>query len=315
MFLFVSRRVCALLATTRTLGRATELTCGWKLLNVQKNTTLVSDWIKKLAVKKIGVEPSLNKAQFDRLAKKLRPAKHVTCPLVRKVRAIKSPFEIQCLTRAQREAEKNFQRMLGEIKPGMTEHQVHNRFLQMIYENDALEGPSFLPIVASGSSAWTTHSFYTKRKLRKNDCVILDFGVRYKGYCSDMTRTIFVGKPTQKMRDVYSYVLEAQQNCIAKIQDGIPGRDIYNIAKETLARHGYPFLHGLGHGVGLEVHDDPLPGLNATNKQPLQSGMVVTVEPGIYIENEFGVRIEDVLVVTETGCKNLMRTSRDAIVI
>jgi Xaa-Pro aminopeptidase len=314
---FITARSAWVLATHRNVRRAAKQTAGFGIVDLKQRPRFLKNWAKRRGGAAVGLAGSLAYGAFVQRRKALRPARVRASNAIRQCRAIKSPQEIALLRKAQREAEKVFARLLGELRPGLTEHQVHNRIRQLTLESTRLDGPAFPPICASGPSAWGTHSYYTERKIARNDCIILDIGVRYRGYCSDMTRTVFTGRPTRRMREVYGVVLEAQQRAIDAIRAGVPACDVYAAAREHIDAHGHGglFDHGLGHGVGLEVHDSPVPCLTRTNRRPLREGMVLTVEPGIYLEKRFGVRIEDTVVVTADGCENLMRADKSLTVV
>jgi len=317
--LMVTRRWAGILVGFRNVARAAEQTVGCVVLNATRRPHAWREEIRRRRIRTIGLESRLTHAAFQQRRKALRPARVRATDLVRRCRAVKDPAEIALLRRAQRDVEKVLDRLLGELRPGLTEHQVHNRIIQMILDDPALDGPSFPPICASGPSAWATHSYYTERRIRRNDCVILDLGVRRGGYCSDMTRTVFLGRPTRAMREVYGVVWEAQQRAIEAIRPGAAPADVHQAAHQVLEAHGYSksMGHGLGHGIGLEVHEQPTLGRAAKGRKarPLEAGMLVTVEPGIYLEGRFGVRIEDTVLVTPRGCENLTRADKSLTVL
>ena len=315
--LLIGGRSAWLVAGHRNVQRSGEQTVGYTIVDLQRRKGFLKRWAQKHAGGAVGIEGRVGHAVFVQHRKAMRPARLKVSDAVRSCRAIKTPGELALLRRAQRETEKVFERILGELRPGLTEKQVHCRILEMIAGNVELDGPAFSPIVASGPSAWGTHSYYTDRKIRKNDCVIFDLGVKYRGYCADMTRTVFLGRPTAKMRDVYAMVLEAQQRAIDAIAPGVRGCDVDAAARGVIRERGYgdSFGHGLGHGVGLEIHEAPVPGLSAANKRPLEEGMVLTVEPGSYFQDGFGVRIEDTVVVCRRGCENLMKADKALTVV
>ena len=311
---FVTRRSAWLLATHRAVERATQQTVGFQIIDHKERRGFVSKWAKRHKGRTVGVESRIAHSAFVGRRKALRPARLKPCDAVRQARAVKSPAELALLRRAQREAEAVLDAFLGELRPGMTEREAHHRLVALIYAEPRLDGPSFDPIVAAGPSAWAPHSRYTDRKLRRRDAVMIDMGVRYRGYCSDMTRTVFLGEPTKAMREVYAIVVEAQRRAIAAIRAGVAGRDVDAAARDLIRERGYgeAFAHGLGHGIGLEVHEPP--GLSGS-KAPLEEGMVVTVEPGIYLQGRFGVRIEDTVVVTAGACRSLTRAPTSLAVV
>ncbi|HAK47120.1 MAG TPA: hypothetical protein DCO79_14535 [Spirochaeta sp.] len=273
---------------------------------------------KKLILDKkagnIAVEDHLSYQSVLDLRKTFKPIKVKLSDLIEKLRMIKSEYEIQLLETAQRKAENILDQFLPMLKPGQTEKHYHHQLLRLIYDDVQLEGPSFLPIIASSESSWTIHPYYTDRVLRKGDSVVIDMGVFYQGYCSDMTRTVFLGAPSTRQEAVYNIVLEAQNEAESTIKPGILNHTVDASARKVISQAGYGeyFSHGLGHGIGLNTHEAPF--LSYQKKRCLlRQGMTFSIEPGIYIENEFGVRIEDMVIVTETGCRNLTHYTKEII--
>ncbi len=219
-------------------------------------------------------------------------------------RAIKTEEEIQKLAAAQTVAQKALGKVVPIIKPGITEREVA---ANLVYEMQMLgaEDASFETIVAFGEGSAVPHHRTGKRKLEKNDIVLIDMGAKLEGYCSDMTRTFCVGTPKDELMNIHKIVLEAQEYALANIKAGITGHEADSYAREFIISHGYgkEFGHSLGHGVGLEIHE--FPRLKQGSDIVLEPNMVVTIEPGIYVEGLGGVRIEDFVVVKENGLFNL----------
>ncbi|KYO65830.1 M24 family metallopeptidase [Thermovenabulum gondwanense] len=234
--------------------------------------------------------------------------------LVEKIRMIKEEEEIDNIKTAQRIADMAFIHILDYIKPGVSEKEISLELEFFIKKNGA-QGLSFPTIVATGERASLPHGEPTERKLKYGDFITLDFGAKYNHYCSDMTRTVFLGKPGEEQIKIYRIVREAQEKALEYIKAGILGKDADKIARDIIENNGFGsnFGHGLGHGVGLEIHEEPR--LSKLGEEELKPGMVVTVEPGIYIENFGGVRIEDLVVITEHGIKNLTKSSKDLIIL
>lgn len=314
---FVTKRGMWLLATERNVQRAEQTTDGVAIVDVKQRPRFVARWGEAHRPKAIGVCHSMSRAMFEWWKKALRPTRLKPSTAIQNCRAIKSPREIRALRKAQRATDEVFDRLLGEVKPGMTERALHHRLLQLILDRDDLDGAAFDPIVCSGPSAWATHSHYTDRRIGRNDCVIFDFGARCDGYCADMTRTLFTGKPTVRMREVYAIVQEAQELAFEQIKTGAQGSDAGLAVHQWLEKHGVAetMSHGLGHGVGLDIHEAPMPGLATTSKTVLKPGMVVTVEPGVYLKGRFGVRIEDTVVVREGGFENLSKSTKELTIV
>lgn len=221
-----------------------------------------------------------------------------------RLRLVKEPREVECIVRAQRIAERALAETLNDIRPGVTEQQVAARltYLMLLYGG---ENMSFDPIVVSGANSSKPHGVPSAKAIADGDFVTMDFGCIVDGYCSDMTRTVAVGHCTDEMRRVYETVLAAQQAGIAAARAGAAGAAVDGAARRLIEGAGYgdAFGHGFGHGVGLNIHESP----NASPRAetPLPAGAVLTAEPGIYLPGKFGVRIEDMLYITENGCRNL----------
>ncbi|MDR1755069.1 MAG: aminopeptidase P family protein [Eubacterium sp.] len=229
-------------------------------------------------------------------------------------RLIKSFEEIQRIETAQRIAETAFNKLLHKIREGLTEKQVAallNYYLAGMGSDDI----SFPTIAASGSNSSIPHAVPTDKQLKRGEFLTLDFGAVYKGYHSDMTRTVCIGEPDEKMKSVYGAVLGANNDAMRALRDGVSGKLVDNIARSTLEAWGYEkyFGHGVGHGLGLEVHEAP--GLSPKGEHTLKEGMVVTIEPGVYLPDEFGVRIEDIAVVTSDGCRVITTTQKSLIIL
>lgn len=233
---------------------------------------------------------------------------------IKKLRSIKSEKETTYISLAQELTDKTFSYILPKIKLGMTEKEI---MLDMEFFMRSLgsEGVSFDFIVVSGKNTSLPHGVPTDKKIQNGDFITMDFGAVINGYHSDMTRTVAVGSVTKKQREVYETVLKAQKETLNFIKPNVSCYDVDKTARDiiSLAGYGECFGHGLGHSVGLEIHESPA--CNTRDKTLLQKGMIMTVEPGIYIENEFGVRIEDMVVVTENGCQNLTKSPKELIIL
>ncbi|NEW06229.1 aminopeptidase P family protein [Paenibacillus sp. SYP-B3998] len=237
-----------------------------------------------------------------------------TSRLVEQIRIVKDEAEIQIMQEAADLADQTFSHILAFIKPGAVEKDIALEIEMFIRKNGGTS-TSFETIVASGERSALPHGKASDRVLQGNEFVKLDFGAYYKGYCSDITRTVMLGKPTDKHKEIYDIVLEAQLNCLANLKPGITGREGDAFARDVIVKHGYGdnFGHGTGHGLGMEVHESPR--LSKTEDMVLTAGMVVTVEPGIYLPDFGGVRIEDDVVITDTGIKILTHSTKDFLII
>jgi len=231
---------------------------------------------------------------------------------ITRLRRIKTPQELDYIRRAEAIGDEVFTEILTYIKPGMTEIQIAARIEYLLKMNGA-EKSSFPAIVASGINSSMPHAVPSEKKVEEGDFLTLDFGCEYKGYCSDMTRTIVIGKASDKQKEIYNIVLEAQLAALDFIRAGVRGKDVDKVARDIIYGAGYEgcFGHGLGHGVGLFIHEGPR--LSPIDDTILEAGMTETVEPGIYIKGFGGVRIEDLVIVTETGCENLTHSDKQLI--
>lgn len=235
-------------------------------------------------------------------------------PLVERLRMIKDEGELAVMREAGDLADRTFRHIVSLIKPGMTETDVALE-MEFYMRSHGATSSSFDTIVASGERSALPHGVASGRVIGKDEFVKLDFGAYYKGYCSDLTRTVVVGTPTDRHRELYRIVLEAQEEALARIRPGMTGREADAIARDIIARHGYGdrFGHGLGHGLGMQIHEAPR--LSPSGDLVLEPGMTVTVEPGIYLPGFGGVRIEDDVVVTENGVERLTHASKEFLCI
>lgn len=221
--------------------------------------------------------------------------------IIEKQRAIKDEEEIANIEKACQITRECFEYIKEFLKPGNTEKQIANLIDEYYYKNS--EGPSFETIVASGENSSKPHAIPTDRVFAEQDIITIDMGCKYNGYCSDMTRTFFIGEPTEKQRKVYNLVAKNHAQTIEAIKDGANIKLLAKMVENDFKLNDYDLIHGLGHGVGLEIHEKPY--LSSRVDAPLRENMVVTVEPGIYIPGEFGVRIEDTVLVEKGGARKL----------
>jgi len=229
-------------------------------------------------------------------------------------RATKEDWELELMRKAQEITDKAFTEILTKIKAGMTEKELAAELIYCLLKNGA-DGLSFDPIVVSGPNTSLPHGVPGDRKLQEGDFITMDFGVLYKGYCSDMTRTVALGHVTEEMEKVYNTVAQAQLAGIAATRAGVPGAEIDAAARKVIADAGYGpyFGHGYGHSLGLEIHEAPNP--NARNEKPMPAGAVCSAEPGIYLPGKFGVRIEDVTILREEGCEIITKSPKNLIIV
>ncbi len=227
---------------------------------------------------------------------------------VEELRIIKDESELQVLQQAAGIADATVEQISREIKPGMTEIELVNRLNILLREKGAKK-EAFDLIVAGGPRSAMPHATPTERKIKEGEPIVIDIGAQYQGYNSDLTRTVWLGKMNLKIAEVYGIVENAQAAAIRAIRPGIPCTELDSVARSAIADAGFEeyFGHGLGHGVGLEVHE--VPHVSRFGKGEIKPGMVFTVEPGIYLPELGGVRIEDMVVATESGCRRLTQSA------
>ncbi len=269
---------------------------------------------KKLGLQKLGFEAQhLSVASFGDIQKMAGQEMQfiATSGAVEKLRAIKSADELAVIREAVRVADEVMQQVLATLRPGLSELEVAFAIESGIRARGG-SGTSFETIVASGARSALPHGVASSKIIEQNDLVTIDMGALYGGYCSDMTRTVCVGKSNEKQREIYQLVYRAQVAACDAIKSGASCKAVDAVARNLIkdAGHGDDFGHGLGHGVGLDIHEAPR--LAKAGKGALQAGMIVTSEPGVYLADWGGVRIEDMLFVTETGAEILTQTPKPA---
>lgn len=273
--------------------------------------------LARLGWKRIGFEPSrLPYAVYEKLRDCLpRPVRLLpSAGLVEDLRAVKSPEEIARIRRAAATALEAFARVSAAIRPGMRESEVA---AELDYQMRRLgaEGPAFETIVASGRRTAWPHADASSQEIRAGEPVLIDMGARQDGYLSDLTRMLALGRPGRRLAALHRAVLEAQLAALDSVREGVSCTAVDRAARRVLRRHGLDrhFVHSTGHGLGLEIHEPPR--LGAGERRRLRAGMVVTVEPGVYLPGVGGVRIEDTVVVTPGGAEILTDTPKELLVI
>lgn len=273
------------------------------------NERLVREGIERVALEGKHLTYNMFKEFSDELA-----CKNVTAlsDELELIRMIKGADELEMIQKAESIGDEAFTYILGEIRPGMTEKETA-KLIEMYMRSHGANALSFDVIAASGLNSAKPHAVPSDKKICRGDFVVLDFGCVYNGYCSDMTRTIVIGKPNSRQAEIYGIVRRAQQTALDNIKAGMTGREADAVARDFIAGEGYAkyFGHGLGHGIGLYIHE--MPRLSVSSDTVLESGMVVSVEPGIYIEGFGGVRIEDAVVIEQDGVRNLTKSSKELI--
>ncbi len=270
-------------------------------------------------VKTVAVESNrLTLAEFDELKNKLSGIEFNTssdlADAIERIRIVKEDSETEKIKAAQKIAEDAFSHILTFIKEGMTEKEIALE-LDFYMLSHGAEAVSFKTIAVAGANSSMPHGVPGEYRIQQGDFITLDFGATVDGYHSDMTRTVALGEPSEKQKEVYEVVLKAQTAALEALKDGITGVEADKIARDIIEEAGYGknFGHGLGHGVGVEIHESPR--LSPKAPHTLKSGHVVTVEPGIYLPGEFGVRIEDMALITDDGCINLTSCKKELIIL
>lgn len=284
--------------------------CSGETYSSVINLLCREDGVRTIALE----DDCLTYQEYCRWEKALHAKAEPQHDLMNVLRTVKTEAELERIIQAQRIAEKAFEEILNDIRPGVTEREIAARLTYKMLHYGA-ENMSFDPIVVSGANSSRPHGVPSDKQIEEGDFVTMDFGCIYEGYCSDMTRTIAVGSVTNEMRTVYDIVLRAQKAGIAAARAGVTGREVDAAARDLISSAGYGdcFGHGFGHGVGLYIHEAPNAAPSA--QKPLPAGSILTAEPGIYLEGRFGVRIEDMLYLTEDGCRNLTQAPKQLIVL
>ena len=314
----VTAKGCRYFTDSRYIEAAQNGIKGFEVIMTDREhpySQLLNEAIADFGVSVLGYEENyLTVAEFNSFEKKLN-AKLVPMHVeISGFRAIKEDWELDIMRKAQSIADKAFTEICTRIKAGMTEKELQAELIYCLYKNGS-EGLSFSPIVVSGPNTSLPHGVATDRVIQEGDFVTMDFGVMYKGYCSDMTRTVAVGYATEEMKKVYDTVLQAQLAGIAATKAGVTGKSVDAAARKVIADAGYGayFGHGYGHSLGLEVHEAP--NCNPGGETVMEAGVVASAEPGIYLPGKFGVRIEDVVIFTEDGCENITGSPKNLIII
>lgn len=314
-FLFITKSGSVFLTDSRYIEAAkNKIIC----CEVEEQKGKLMDYAKRFNCKVLAVEADrLTVTQLKNLRKSLHGIKLTTVAtdkIIDSFRAVKNEAEIENICKAQRIAEAAFDHILSFIKVGVTEKEVALELDHYMLSHGA-DGLSFETIAISGANTSKPHGVPTDKKIEHGDFVTMDYGAVVNGYHSDMTRTVAVGVASDEQKKIYKIVFEAQLAVLRVLKNGVKCSDADKAARDVITEAGYGeyFRHSTGHGVGIEIHEKPF--VSPKSTAMLRSGNVVTDEPGIYIPGKFGVRIEDMALITENGCKNLTKAPKELIII
>jgi Xaa-Pro aminopeptidase len=313
--LIITRDRQIFLTDSRYITRAQETISHCEVLELKGRTTAVAARINRLKLKNIAINaPTTSTWLFHQLRDRLKKTKLVPVTgLVEALRTVKDDSEIAAIERAIRLTDKTFEFILGIVKPGVTERELAWEIEKYIRTHGG-DGLAFESIVATGVTTAMPHYEPQDREVQKGDFVLFDMGAKVDRYCADLTRTVVVGRASSEQKKIYKIVLQAQERVIQNLRAGLTSKQADAPARETIAQAGYKknFGHGTGHGLGLDVHEGPR--LSPLGRDKLQAGNVVTIEPGIYLPGWGGVRIEDVAVVEEQGCRVLTQAPKKKLI-
>ncbi|NJE00784.1 Xaa-Pro dipeptidase PepQ [Thermococcus sp. JdF3] len=269
--------------------------------------------LSSFKLKKLGIEGRTSFSTIQTLREKAGAADFVSVDdVVKELRIIKTPEEIEVIKAACGIADMAMMAALEEISEGKREREIAAK-MEYVMKMNGAEKPAFDTIIASGWRAALPHGLASDKRIEKGDLVVIDEGALYRHYHSDTTRTIVVGSPNEKQKDIYYAVLEAQRKGVEAARPGMTAKELDTLVRDVIKEYGYGdyFIHSTGHGVGLEIHEWPR--VSQLDETVLKPGMVITIEPGIYLPKFGGVRIEDTILITENGAERLTRTERELI--
>lgn len=310
----ISKNDARFITDFRYTSQATAQAKEFKVIQHKQVIELeIKDQLKALDVKRLGFEKdTITFSQYEKYKAIFETELVPVSGIVEALRSIKTAEELAIMKKAAKIADDAFEHVLGYIKPGAKEIDISNE-LEFYMRKLGATSSSFDTIVASGERSALPHGVASDKEIQSGELVTLDFGALYQGYCSDITRTVAVGEINEQLRTIYDTVLEAQLRGVDGIKPGITGKEADAITRDYITEKGYGdyFGHSTGHGVGLEVHETP--SLASRSEQKLEPGMVVTIEPGIYVPGVGGCRIEDDLVVTNSGNERLTFAKKELI--
>ena len=314
----VSKKGCYYFTDSRYIESAQNNIKGFTVAEMRRGnpySKLINDAIAEFDIEKLGYEEGyMTVAELQSFEENLHAKLIPFGDKINAFRSVKEEWELDRIRKAQEITDKAFAEVVTRIKTGMTEKQLQAELIYCLYKNGG-EGLSFDPIVVSGPNTSLPHGVATDRVIREGDFITMDFGAIYGGYCADMTRTVAVGFATEEMEKVYNTVLAAQQAGIAITRAGVTGKEIDGAARELIAEAGYGeyFGHGYGHCIGMECHE--MPSCSPSGLIPMEVNMVSSAEPGIYLPGKFGVRIEDLVIITAEGTENITKSPKNLMIV
>jgi Xaa-Pro aminopeptidase len=310
--LLITKGDVYLLTDFRYITYAQEVTQGIKIIEVRDKKNILGEICSHHGIQKIGFDSIHTPFSVYKKWSEALDGIHLV-PLenpVEEIRKIKEPEEIDKIVKAIDVATKAFAEIFEKIRPGQTEKDIAND-LEYTMRRFGAEGPSFPTIVASGPRAALPHAEPSDKEIQSGEMVIIDFGAQVNGYCSDETCTLSIGEVNGKMQDIYTVVSNAKKLALERTRVGVPIKEVDMMVRGSIDEAGYGefFRHGTGHGVGIAVHETP--SINSTSDGILEEGMVITIEPGIYLPNIGGVRLEDMVLITADSPRLLTRIRKD----
>ena len=312
---FISRDRQILVTDARYIIAAKQEVTGFEIFAERDELATIAKIAKDMGLSRIGFEDEISVSYFHRMQAAFEGLELIPqTQFVEALRMIKDETEIATIRKACSISDQAFHDALEFIKPGKTEIEIAN-FLDFRMRELGAAGLSFDTILASGINSSKPHAHPMHKPVELGEAITMDFGCLYEHYVSDMTRTVYLGHVSDEQAEIYNTVLKANQALIDQAKDGLGFRDFDKIPRDIIVEAGYGqyFTHGIGHGIGLDIHEEPY--FSQTSTEVIKSGMVLTDEPGIYIEGKYGVRIEDDILITDTGCEVLTLAPKELIVI
>ncbi|MDO4608154.1 MAG: aminopeptidase P family protein [Clostridia bacterium] len=317
--ILITKNAAFLFIDFRYFEKAKSTVTGCEVLLLDKGDKGIFDFCNEQGIKEVFIETDfLSVGKFKNLSNLFKGIKisndKILDTKLYEMRAVKDEYELQFIKQSQELTDKTFEYILNKIEVGKTEKEIALQ-MEFFMRSMGADGIAFDFIVVSGKNSSLPHGVPTNKKIESGDFVTMDFGARVNGYCSDMTRTIAIGYVSEQQKAVYDTTLKAQLAALDTIKAGVLCGDADKTARDIIYNAGYTgcFGHSLGHSVGIDIHESP--NLSPNSTAVLQNGNVVTVEPGIYLENQFGVRIEDMVYVTDSGCINLTKATKELIIL